>query len=140
MMRRSNKTLNRIIQAYRDEGRISDTPHKRHPRATTAAQDMDILDAAQANPFSTAKEISAGAGLSPRLSEANETARLNFATEYVSWTTDDWKTPFFPTILLSQHARTKSNAKSNRAAALLSIFGALCAEIDLAFSTALKDR
>ncbi|KAH7945108.1 hypothetical protein HPB49_006858 [Dermacentor silvarum] len=78
-----------------DGGRISDAPYKRHPRATTSAQDMDILDAAQASPFSTAKEIGAGAGVSasvstikrqlaegklrshvaaqkPRLSEANE--------------------------------------------------------------------
>ncbi|KAH7980416.1 hypothetical protein HPB49_015878 [Dermacentor silvarum] len=68
MTRRSNKTVNRIIQAYRDEGRISDAPHKRHPRATTAAQDMDILDAAQASPFSTVKEISAGAGVSASVS------------------------------------------------------------------------
>ncbi|KAH7945075.1 hypothetical protein HPB49_006166 [Dermacentor silvarum] len=60
MMGRSNKS---IIQAYRDEGRISDAPHKRHPRATTAAQDMDILDAAQASPFSTTKEIGACAGV-----------------------------------------------------------------------------
>ncbi|KAH7958871.1 hypothetical protein HPB49_006108 [Dermacentor silvarum] len=74
---------------------MSDTPHKRQLRATTAAQDMDILDTAQASPFSTAKEISAAAGVSasmstirrlaegkleshvaaqkPRLSEANET-------------------------------------------------------------------
>ncbi|KAH7970308.1 hypothetical protein HPB49_002549 [Dermacentor silvarum] len=77
------------------------------PRATTAAQDMDTLDAAQASPFSTAKDIGADARVSasvstikgplaegklrshvaaqkPRLSEANETVRLNFATEYVS--------------------------------------------------------
>ncbi|KAH7979283.1 hypothetical protein HPB49_008956 [Dermacentor silvarum] len=75
----------RIIQAYRDRGRISDAHYKRHPRATIAAQDMDILDAAQASLFSTAKE-----------SGANETVRLNFTTEYVSWTTDDCKTVHFP--------------------------------------------
>lgn len=115
MMGRSNKTVNRIIQAYRDEGRISDAPHK--PRATPAAQDVDILYAAQVSPFSTAKEIGAGAGVpasvskikrlaegklkshvvaqKPRLSEANKTVRLNFTTEHGSWTTDDWKTVLF---------------------------------------------
>ncbi|KAH7937911.1 hypothetical protein HPB49_017472 [Dermacentor silvarum] len=64
MTGRSNKTVNRIIQAYSDEGHISDAPHKRQPCATTAAQDMDILDAAQASPFSTAKEIGSAAGVS----------------------------------------------------------------------------
>ncbi|KAH7937685.1 hypothetical protein HPB49_014677 [Dermacentor silvarum] len=68
MMGRSKKTVNRIIQAYRDEGRISDAPHKRHPRATTAAQDMAILDAAQASPFSTDKEIGAAAGVAASVS------------------------------------------------------------------------
>ncbi|KAH6921345.1 hypothetical protein HPB50_027666 [Hyalomma asiaticum] len=115
MTGRSNKTVNRIIQAYRKEGRIRDAPHKRHPRATTAAQDADILDAAKASPFSTAREIGAAAGVSasastikrrlaegkleshvaaqnPRLSFPNKTACLNFAKEHVSWTTDDWKT------------------------------------------------
>ncbi|KAH7984211.1 hypothetical protein HPB52_018134 [Rhipicephalus sanguineus] len=108
MTGRSNKTVNRIIQAYRKEGRISDAPHRRHPRATTAAQDADILDAAKASPFSTAREIGAAAGVSasastikrrlvesklkshvaaqkPRLSLSNKTARLNFATEHVSY-------------------------------------------------------
>ncbi|KAH7968085.1 hypothetical protein HPB52_005570 [Rhipicephalus sanguineus] len=64
MTGRSNKTVNRIIQAYRKEGHISDAPHSRHPRATTAAQDADILDAAKASPFSTAREIGAAAGVS----------------------------------------------------------------------------
>lgn len=133
MSGRSNKTVNRIIQAYRDEGRISDAPHKRHPRATSAAHDVAILDAAKASPFSTAKEIGAAAGVSAsvstikrrlaegklkshvaaqklRLSVSNKTARLNFATEHVSWTTDDWKTVFFFLMSLrSQHAGTKSN-------------------------------
>ncbi|KAH7941547.1 hypothetical protein HPB49_014813 [Dermacentor silvarum] len=107
-----HKTVNRIIQAYRDEGRISDAAHKRHPRATTAAQDIAILDAAQASPFSTAKEIGAAASVSTsvstikrrlvqgnlkshvaaqkqRLSETNKPVRLNFATGRTSWTTDD---------------------------------------------------
>ncbi|KAH6926081.1 hypothetical protein HPB50_014107 [Hyalomma asiaticum] len=114
-MGRPNKTVNRIIQAYRKEGRISDAPHKRHPRATTAAQDADIIDAAKASLFSTAREIGAAAAVSAsastikrrlaegklkshvapqkqRLSLPNKTARLNFATEHVSWTADDWKT------------------------------------------------
>lgn len=68
MTGRSNKTVNRIIQAYRDEGRISDAPHKRHPRELSAAQDVAILDAAKASPFSNAKEISAAAGVSASVS------------------------------------------------------------------------
>ncbi|KAH6946089.1 hypothetical protein HPB50_011616 [Hyalomma asiaticum] len=53
--------ISRSMDAYRREGRISDAPHKRHPRATTAAQDADILDAAKASPF---REIGAAAGVS----------------------------------------------------------------------------
>ncbi|KAH7973167.1 hypothetical protein HPB52_022173 [Rhipicephalus sanguineus] len=64
MTGKSNKTVNRIIQAYRKEGRIGDAPHKGRPRATTAAQDADILDAAKGSPFSTAREIGAAAGVS----------------------------------------------------------------------------
>ncbi|KAH7967757.1 hypothetical protein HPB52_002229 [Rhipicephalus sanguineus] len=103
MTGRSNKTVNRIIQAYRKEGRISDAPHRRHPRETTAAQDADNLDAAKASPFSTAREIGAAAGVSasastikrrlaegklkshvaaqkPRLSLSNKTAQLRNRT------------------------------------------------------------
>ncbi|KAH8034257.1 hypothetical protein HPB51_021970 [Rhipicephalus microplus] len=58
---RSNKTVNRIVQAYKKEGRISGAPRKRHPRATTAAQDADIRKAAKETPFSTAREIAAAA-------------------------------------------------------------------------------
>ncbi|KAH8041013.1 hypothetical protein HPB51_013673 [Rhipicephalus microplus] len=118
MIGKSNKTVNRIIQAYKKEGRICDARHKRHPRATTAAQDADIRDAAKASPFSTTREIAAAAGVSasastikrrlaegklksyvaaqkPRLSLSNRTACLNFAKEHASWKTDDWKTVHF---------------------------------------------
>ncbi|KAH8033104.1 hypothetical protein HPB51_007005 [Rhipicephalus microplus] len=61
MMGRSNKSVNRIIQAYKKERHVSDAPHKRHPRATTAAEDADIRDAAKASPFSTAREIGVAA-------------------------------------------------------------------------------
>ncbi|KAH7971485.1 hypothetical protein HPB49_024642 [Dermacentor silvarum] len=141
------------------------------PRATTAAQDMDILDASQASPFSTAKEIGADAGVSasvsimkrplaegklgshvaaqrPRLSEANETLRLNFATEYVSWTVylhvyldntlDQKQRVWRPVNVRNKTPFTCS--KSHRAAALLSMLGAQWPNIDLAFFTVLKDR
>ncbi|KAH8022698.1 hypothetical protein HPB51_001919 [Rhipicephalus microplus] len=112
MIGRSNKTVNRIIQTYKKEGCICDAPHKRHPRAKTAAQDADTRDAAKASPFSTAREIGAASGVSaststikrwlpegklkshiaaqkPCISLSNRTARLNFAKKHGSWTTDD---------------------------------------------------
>ncbi|KAH8018633.1 hypothetical protein HPB51_009567 [Rhipicephalus microplus] len=48
MTGRSNETANRIILAYKKEGRISDAPHEQHPRATTAFQDAHVRDAAKA--------------------------------------------------------------------------------------------
>lgn len=39
------KTVNRIIQAYRDEGRINDAPNHRQPRSTTNDQDLCIVAA-----------------------------------------------------------------------------------------------
>lgn len=39
------KTVNRIIQAYRDEGRINDALNHRQPRSTTNDQDLCIVAA-----------------------------------------------------------------------------------------------
>ncbi|KAH8029713.1 hypothetical protein HPB51_003070 [Rhipicephalus microplus] len=118
MTGKSNKTVNRIDQAHKKEDLISDAPHKLHPRATTAAQNVAIRDAAKASPFSTAREIAAAAGVSvsastikPRLAKcelksyvvaqrsrlflSNRTARLNFAKKHPSWNTGDCKQSFF---------------------------------------------
>ncbi|KAH9377563.1 hypothetical protein HPB48_012309 [Haemaphysalis longicornis] len=42
---RSTNTVNLIIQAYRNEGRICDAPHDRRPRVTSAIED-EVLVAA----------------------------------------------------------------------------------------------
>ncbi|KAH9371952.1 hypothetical protein HPB48_014711 [Haemaphysalis longicornis] len=39
-------TVNRILEAFRDEGRIENLPRERRPRATTSEQDMLIVAAA----------------------------------------------------------------------------------------------
>ncbi|KAH9365745.1 hypothetical protein HPB48_008061 [Haemaphysalis longicornis] len=110
----STNTVNRIIQAYRNEGRICDAPHDRRPRVTSAIEDEVLVAAAYANPFGTAQQHAQLAGVSaslstvkrrlaeaglrsrvavqkPLLSDDNKAARLRFASEHSTWSVDDWK-------------------------------------------------
>lgn len=103
------KTVNRIIKAFRDEGRICDAPHPRRPRATSEEEDHLIVSAAVLNGFASAKEIRDTAGLQmhectvrqrlheagltsrmaaqkPLLTEAHKAKRLQFAQEHETWT------------------------------------------------------
>lgn len=106
-------TVNRIVQAYRYEGRIGDAPRGHPARATTEDEDRLIVAAAVANPFISSREIrealavdasdstvrrrlrsvglrSAIAAQKPLLSAANKEARLRFAISHQSWTVEDW--------------------------------------------------
>ncbi|XP_075530153.1 uncharacterized protein LOC142563485 [Dermacentor variabilis] len=112
-------TVNRIVQAYRDEGRITDAPHERRPRATSADQDLQIVAAVNEKPFLNAKEVRSTLALEhvsdstvrrrlreaalrsriaaqkPLLTVANKTARLKFAVDHRSWKVEDWKYVIF---------------------------------------------
>ncbi|KAG0445699.1 hypothetical protein HPB47_018860 [Ixodes persulcatus] len=58
MAGRPLKTVNRIIQAYRDdERRIQDAPHPRRPRATTAGEDHHIVAVISMDPFQSARHL-----------------------------------------------------------------------------------
>lgn len=110
------KTVNRIIQAFRDEGRICDAP--RRPRATSEEEDHLIVSAAVLNGFASAKEIRDTAGLQvhectvrrrlheagltsrmaaqkPLLTEAHKAKRLQFAQEHETWTAEEWRKVIF---------------------------------------------
>ncbi|XP_077486466.1 uncharacterized protein LOC144097693 [Amblyomma americanum] len=113
------KTVNRTVQAYRDEGRIKDAPLKRRPRATLIDQDLQIVAAVNEKPFQSAKDVRSTLGLEhisdstvrrrpreaavririaaqkPLLTVANKTARLKFAVDHRSWRVEDWKCVIF---------------------------------------------
>lgn len=111
-------TVNRIIKAYRDEGRIDDAPRGRPPSCTALNEDLLIVAAAVDDPFMSASEIRKllnlnisvstirrrlwDAGLhcriaaeKPRLYESHRRHRLLFAQEHVSWGSDEWNEVLF---------------------------------------------
>ncbi|KAH9371654.1 hypothetical protein HPB48_016045 [Haemaphysalis longicornis] len=67
---RSTNAVNRIIQAYRNEGRICDAPHDRRPRVTSAIEDEVLVATAYANLFGTAQQHAQLAGVSAPLTTA----------------------------------------------------------------------
>ncbi|KAH9383912.1 hypothetical protein HPB48_025804 [Haemaphysalis longicornis] len=103
------KTVNRIIQAYRDEGGINDPPHRRRPRSTTNDQHLCIVAGVNDESFQRAKNVRGALGPAnlsdnmvrrrlreaglrtriaaqkPLLTAANKAALLRFATEHRSW-------------------------------------------------------
>ncbi|KAM7310536.1 hypothetical protein ISCGN_007444 [Ixodes scapularis] len=112
------KTVNRIVRAYRDEGRIKDAPQDRRPRSTTIDQDLMIVAAVNDDPFQNANSVrtaleldvsdttvrrrlreagmqSRVAAQKPLLTPSNKTVRLKFANDYRSWTVNEWKCVVF---------------------------------------------
>ncbi|KAH6944303.1 hypothetical protein HPB50_002651 [Hyalomma asiaticum] len=108
MTGKSNKTVNRIIQAYRKKAAsatlhingtlvqrlllrtpTSSTPRRQAP-SVLPERSVRPLECLQARNNKTT-----ASGRKPRLSLPNKTARLNFAKELVSWTTDASKTVLF---------------------------------------------
>lgn len=113
IVRRPLKTVNRIIQAFRDENRIKDAPRKPRPRVTTEEGDMNIVAYVADNPRASVSEIRqcfqltaskttvkrrlAEAGLKsrmvvqkPLLMNMNKSKRLSFAQQHEAWSADDW--------------------------------------------------
>ncbi|KAH9382435.1 hypothetical protein HPB48_004303 [Haemaphysalis longicornis] len=105
-------TVNLILQAFLNEGRIENLPRGRRPRATTSEQDMLIVADAAVKPSLTSKQIKCELDLSastktvrrclhcaparkPKLSETNKLARLLFANDHATWTAEDWSCVLF---------------------------------------------
>lgn len=118
MVKRPLKTVNRIIQAFRDENRIKDAPRKPRPRVTTQEDDMNIVAYVADNPRASLSEIRqcfqltaskttvkrrlAEAGLKsrmaaqkPLLTNVNKSKRLSFAQRHEAWSADDWRRVVF---------------------------------------------
>ncbi|KAH7944142.1 hypothetical protein HPB52_016494 [Rhipicephalus sanguineus] len=106
------KTVNRFIQAFSEEGRLSDAPHRRRPKATTEDEDPLIVAAVVENPFQSARQVreqldvdaslamvgrrlrSAGlrnsvAARKPVVTASNKKSRLQFAESHALWMADD---------------------------------------------------
>lgn len=118
IMNRPLSTINRICQAFRDDGRLWNLPRGHRQRATDSAKDLLIVQAAKEIPFITARQIKDSLNLSasmstirrrlhekglrsrvppqkPALSEANKLARLAYAQEHATWTVEDWRCVIF---------------------------------------------
>lgn len=118
MTNRPLKTVNRIVQAYRDERRIKDASRKPRSRVTTEQQDCEIVAFVADKPTASVQEIRtklgieaskttvkrrlAEAGLSsctavkkPLLRKDNDNKRLLFAQDHRDWTVDQWKRVVF---------------------------------------------
>lgn len=118
LMKRPLKTINRIVQAYKKEGRVKDAPHRRRPRATTEEEDRAIVAVAAGNPRTTVPKIIQDLGLNvsrttvnvrlaeaglkkraacrkPLLRQVNQSKRLQFAKDHEGWTAIEWERVVF---------------------------------------------
>lgn len=117
--RRPIRTVNRILQAHKNEGRISDAPRGNRQRVTTEDQDRLIVAAAVVDPYLSAKEIRDEVGLENvslttikrrlheagivskisaqkvMLDERHRNERLEFASAVESWSPDNWRAVVF---------------------------------------------
>lgn len=110
--------INKVCQAFRDDGRLWNLPHGHSQRSTDSAKDLVIVQAAKKAPFITARQIKDSLNLSasmstirrwlhdkglrsrvpaqkPALSEANKLARLAYAQKNAAWTVEDWRCVIF---------------------------------------------
>lgn len=114
----NKRAVNRIVQAYRDEGRIEDAPRGAPPNATSADEDLLVVAAIADDPFLTVPELkrclnlnaSAGTikrrlqmagircrvtGQKPRFLRHHRDSRLAFAQEHRSWGREQWAKVIF---------------------------------------------
>lgn len=118
---RCRTSVNRILQAYRRDGRLADAERSGRPRATDDDNDVLIAAAYAADPSLTAKEVRASlsldvscatilrrlhdAGLynhracpnhsTPDLSDEERRQRLDFARAVGHWTVEQWREVIF---------------------------------------------
>lgn len=111
-------TVNRIISAFRREGRVKDAPRGRPPAATTSEEDETIRLRCQEDPFGTATDIKRETGVAasvrtiqrrlrksglksgvavqkPLFSRTHSDLRLSYATEHLHWETNEWANVVF---------------------------------------------
>ncbi|KAH7984655.1 hypothetical protein HPB52_023484 [Rhipicephalus sanguineus] len=111
--------VNRIIQAYRTEGRIVDATRHPRRRVTTKDEYLQIVAAVAEQPKTTVREVHAELGLThvsattvkrrlyeaglksrtaarkPILRAENKAKRLQFAKDHAHWSAADWKRVVF---------------------------------------------
>ena len=119
---RSVSVVQRIVSQYKSTGSFISPPKTGRPCKTSVKQDRLMVRLSQKDRFKSAAEISrelnvsydcdvsrktvsqrlASAGLNarvpaskPLISKKNQKARLNFATEHVVWTEDQWFSVYF---------------------------------------------
>lgn len=111
-------SVNRIMQAFRDEGRIGDAARAPRPRSTTPEEDLLIVAAACDNPFLNARELRSELSLDvstqtirnrlhevglrsrvapkkPLLTDRNKENRLQFCQDHAPWTEREWEAVVF---------------------------------------------
>ncbi|KAG0425569.1 hypothetical protein HPB47_027275 [Ixodes persulcatus] len=114
----NRRTVNRIVQAFRHEGRIEDAPRGRPPRRTTEEEVLIIVAAFCDDPFMTVKELktclnirasvttirqrlqearirSREAAQKPLLCERHRTARKSFPEDHQPWGPSEWNQVVF---------------------------------------------
>ncbi|KAG0442909.1 hypothetical protein HPB47_015490 [Ixodes persulcatus] len=112
------KAENRIIRAYRDNGRLTDDQRIGRPRSTDEEADRLIIACVVADPFVSAKDIRSELNLNiscstirrrlreaglkncvaaqkPHLTERQRRPRLEFARAVQGWTVDDRREVIF---------------------------------------------
>lgn len=57
LTKRRLRTMNRIFQAYRNEVRSEDVPHRRRPRGTMVGDDEMLVAVVAIDPFQSASEV-----------------------------------------------------------------------------------
>lgn len=125
-------TVNRIIQAFRNEGRIKDAPRGAPARSTSLQEDLLIVAASVDDPFLTAADIKRELGLvsstatirrrlkecgarcrvahqEPSFLDEHSAARLQFAREHLNWGAEEWAN-----IIFSQEATFCARWKLSR--------------------------
>ncbi|KAL1480453.1 hypothetical protein MTO96_034716 [Rhipicephalus appendiculatus] len=118
MTGRPRSSVNRIVEAFRPEARLTNLPHGHRPKVTTDSDDERVAEAARRNPKLTDKEMRNDLGLvasaqvvrerlrmsglrsrvaakKPFVSSENKIKRLLFAQEHQSGRVEEWQNVIF---------------------------------------------
>ncbi|KAH7986707.1 hypothetical protein HPB52_024792 [Rhipicephalus sanguineus] len=111
-------TVNRVLRAFYEEGRLADAVRRRPERAPTDEEDRLIVAASVENPFLTAREIRDILGLDvstetirrrlhsaaiksriaaqrTQLEQTQKQQRMDFASVVENWTPNNWRAVVF---------------------------------------------
>lgn len=150
---RCRTSVNRIIQAYRRDGRLADAERSGRPRATDDENDVLIAAAYAADPSLTAKEVRASLSLDvscatiqrrlhdaglynhrarpnhspPDLSDEERRQRLDFARAVGHWTVDQWREVIFTdeATFCTRHLLSYTRGLASIGQGAISVWGAI---------------